>query len=71
MLDAHTGKPRTVIDIERAAKMTVEENRRFGPRFVKWRSYPETAHQTSAERSPTAESDVVATTLPTDANEAA
>ena len=54
-MDSHKDKPRTIIDIERAAKLTVEENRRFGPRFVKWKPYPEMAHQTSAERSPTAE----------------
>jgi hypothetical protein len=71
MLDAKTGKPRTIIDIERAAKMTVEENRRFGPRFVKWRSYPETAHQTSAERSPTAEDEIIVPTMSPEANEAA
>jgi hypothetical protein len=71
MLDANTGKPRTVIDIERAAKLTVEENRRFGPRFVKWKPYPEMPHRTSAERSPAAEDDLVLPTMPPEANEAA
>ena len=71
MLDANTGKPRTVIDIERAAKLTVEENRRFGPRFAKWKPYPEMAHRTSAERSPTTEDDIVLPTIPPEANEAA
>jgi hypothetical protein len=71
MLDANTGKPRTVIDIERAAKLAVEENRRFGPRFVKWKPYPEMPHRTSAERSPAAEDDLVLPTMPPEANEAA
>jgi len=71
MLDAITGKLRTVVDIERAARLTVEENRRFGPRFVKWKPYPEMAHRTSAERSPTAEDDLALPTMPPEANEAA
>jgi hypothetical protein len=37
MLDAITGEPRTIINIENAAKFTVEENRTHGPRLVKWR----------------------------------
>jgi hypothetical protein len=36
MLDGKTGKPRTTIDIERAARLTTEEGPR-GPRFVKYR----------------------------------
>jgi hypothetical protein len=71
MLDASTGVPRTTVDIERAAKVTVEENSRFGPRFVKWKPYPEMAHRTSAERSPTAEDELVLPTMPPEANEAA
>jgi hypothetical protein len=49
MLDGKTGKPRIIIDIERAARCTVEEGPN-GPRFVKCR-------QTVVDRSPTAETD--------------
>ena len=35
--DAVTGKPRVVINIEKAAKLTVEESRTRGPRFGKWK----------------------------------
>ena len=52
MLDGKTGKPRTVIDIERAARLTVEEGPN-GPRFAK-------CHQTVVGRSPTAEIDEAA-----------
>lgn len=41
MLDGETGRPRTIIDIEKAAKLTVLENRRSAPRFVKWSPRPE------------------------------
>ena len=37
MLDGKTGRPRYTLDIERAAGLTVEENRRDGPRFRKYR----------------------------------
>src|SRR6185503_18854873 len=36
MLDGKTGKPRTIIDVEKAAGLTVEETGNF-PRFRKWR----------------------------------
>jgi hypothetical protein len=36
LLDGKTGKPRTIIDIERAARLRTEEGPR-GPRFVKYR----------------------------------
>ena len=36
MLDGKTGKPRTIISIEKAARLTTEEGPR-GPRFVKCR----------------------------------
>jgi hypothetical protein len=35
MLDGKTGRPRTIIDIEKTARLTIEEGPR-GPRFVKW-----------------------------------
>ena len=37
MLDGKTGRPRYTVDIEKAAGLTVEENRRDGPRFRKYR----------------------------------
>ena len=36
MLDSRTGKPRTIINIEKAARVTAEEGPN-GPRFVKYR----------------------------------
>ena len=36
LLDGKTGKPRTIIDIEKAALLATEEGPR-GPRFVKYR----------------------------------
>lgn len=36
LLDGKTGKPRTIIDIERAARLQTEEGPR-GPRFVRCR----------------------------------
>ncbi len=47
LLDGKTGKPRTIIDIVRAARLTTEEGPR-GPRFVKYR-------KTVVDRSRTAE----------------
>jgi hypothetical protein len=47
LLDGKTGKPRTIIDIEKAARLTTEEGPR-GPRFVKYR-------KTVVDRSRTAE----------------
>ena len=38
MLDRKTGKPRTIIDIERAAKLTVSEENRDGLRFRRQRT---------------------------------
>jgi hypothetical protein len=36
LLDGKTGRPRIIINIEKAAKLRVEEGPN-GPRFVKWR----------------------------------
>ena len=47
MLNGKTGKPRTIINIERAAKVTVKEDGR-GPRFVKLK-------QRGADRAPSPE----------------
>src|SRR5262245_28338576 len=49
LLDGKTGKPRIIINIEKAARLRVEEGPN-GPRFVKWRG-------TVVDRSPTAELD--------------
>jgi hypothetical protein len=60
MVDANTGRARTVIDIERAAMLTVRE----GPlRFAPYESRP--------ERAPAAEDEVILVTIPPEANEAA
>jgi hypothetical protein len=60
MLDAKTGKLRTTIDIEKAAKLTVKE----GPlRFAPYESMP--------ERAPAAQDEVILVTMPPEANEAA
>jgi hypothetical protein len=48
MLDGKTGKPRTIIDIEKAAKLTVLENERSGPRFISWRPRPQIGAETIA-----------------------
>jgi hypothetical protein len=40
MVDAKTGKPRTIVNIEKAAKVTVSETRSHGARFVKWTPNP-------------------------------
>ncbi|MGC2410436.1 MAG: hypothetical protein WA441_10700 [Methyloceanibacter sp.] len=57
-LDANTGKPRLILkDIEKAAKLTVREDKRRGPRFVKWQPLPQTVRQSGEGRSQTAETD--------------
>jgi hypothetical protein len=40
LVDSKTGKPRISINIEKCAKLTVQETRSHGPRFVKWRPNP-------------------------------
>jgi hypothetical protein len=37
LVDAITRKPRLILDIEKMAKLTVEEGRSRGPRLVKWK----------------------------------
>jgi hypothetical protein len=64
MLDANTGKPRTIIDIEKAAKLTMSEESRDGLRRRKYRESP-------ASDSQAAEADIVLPTIPPEANEAA
>ena len=64
MLDAKTGKSRTVIDIEKALQLTVSEESRDGLRI---RAYRESADNSSS----TTEDDIVLPTMPPEANEAA
>ena len=59
MLDANTGKPRTIIDMEKAAKLTVRE----GPLRFEKLSIP--------DGSLSAEDGMVVPTMPPEANEAA
>ena len=49
MLDGKAGKHRTTIDIERAAKPTVEEGP-YGPRFVKRRTVVDRAPSPETDR---------------------
>jgi hypothetical protein len=44
MLDSKTGEPRTIINIEKAAKLTVRDDR-LGMGFVKYHPMPENAYQ--------------------------
>ena len=44
MLDGKTGRPRTIIDIERAAKLTVSEESRDGLRFRPYRNTDNSPH---------------------------
>jgi hypothetical protein len=59
MLDANTGKPRTIIDIERAAHLTMSEESRDGLRRRKCRQSPDSSSSTTE------------VTMPPEANEAA
>src|SRR5262245_48570443 len=43
------------LDIERGARLTVEENEHHWPKIVRWRPRPQDAVLSSAERSPAAE----------------
>jgi hypothetical protein len=40
MLDGKTGKPGTIIDIEKAAELTIEESSKQPLRFRKWKPTP-------------------------------
>ena len=64
MLDAKTGKPRTVIDIAKAAELCVSEESRDGLRRRKCRQSPDSSSSTT-------EDDIVLPTMPPEANEAA
>ena len=45
LLDGKTGLPRLTLDIEKAAKLTVREDRRKGPLFVKYVPWGESAKE--------------------------
>jgi hypothetical protein len=64
MLDANTDKPRTIIDIEKAAQFTIREDRRRGACFAKWQPMPENAFERAERRPSTAEDDLVLPTKP-------
>ena len=52
LLDGKTGRPRTIIDIEKAAKLTVREDRM---RFAKWAPYPQKGAESGAVAPPSPE----------------
>src|SRR6478736_9121531 len=57
MLDAKTGKPRTVVDIAKAAELCVSEESRDGLRIRKYRESPDSDLQA-------AEDEVILVTMP-------
>lgn len=57
LLDGKTGKPRTIIDVEKAAKLATREDARRGPCLVKWRAMPEIDVQSDEGEARTAESE--------------
>jgi hypothetical protein len=63
-VDANTGKPRTLIDIEKAAKLTVSEESRDGLRVRKYRESPDSGAQMP-------EDEILVPTMPPEVNEAA
>ena len=54
VVDGKTGRARTTIDVEKAAKLTVREDRRKGPCFVQWKPWAGTARERVEGRSPAA-----------------
>ena len=57
LLDGKTGSPRTIINIEKAAKVTVEDNRTTGPRYRNWASFALRTSQTGSGQPPSPERD--------------
>jgi hypothetical protein len=45
LLDGKTGRPRLTLDIEKAAQLTVRDDQRRGPCFVRWKPMPSDPHQ--------------------------
>lgn len=70
ILDGNTGKPRTLVNIEKAARLTVREDRSSGPRFVKWRPMPQTTRERCEGRSPAGESALALGGVPTEGGRA-
>ena len=64
LYDGNTGKPRTLMDIEKAAKVCVTEESRDGLRVRKYRESPDSG-------SPAGEEGLVVPTIHPDAEEAA
>jgi hypothetical protein len=66
LYDGNTGRPRTIIDIEKAAKVCVREDDR-GMRFTKWTPYPDQNPRERCEGSPYSPEEVdLVVTMPSD-----
>ena len=66
LYDGNTGKPRTLIDIEKAAKVCVREDHK-GMRFTKWTPYRDEKGEERCEGLPySPEEPLVVPTLPDD-----
>src|SRR5262249_28483886 len=55
VLDGASGRPRCIVNIEAAAKLTVREDRRKGLCFVPWKPMTKTARERVEGRAPKAE----------------
>ena len=65
LLDGKTGRPRLTLDIEKCAKLTVRDDRRRGPCFVKWTPMPSDAHEIDEGEPPAGEEALVVPHHPT------
>jgi hypothetical protein len=45
VIDADTGRPRSQVNIQNTARVSVREDRHIGPRFDTWRPRPQTARE--------------------------
>lgn len=55
IVDALTGRHRSTVNIEKAAQLTVREDKRRGPCFEKWKPMPEIPRHSAAGEAPAAE----------------
>jgi hypothetical protein len=55
LLDGKTGRPRLTLDIEKAAQLTVRDDRHRGPCFVRWRPMPSDAQESDEGEPPAPE----------------
>jgi hypothetical protein len=55
ILDGSSGRPRYIVNIEAAARLTVREDSRKGPCFVKWKPMTKRARERVEGRAPKAE----------------